>query len=103
MGNGYFEFKGRSGLIKMLKQYLPNSHYLVVAVSKKAYARPLERPFALRNFAAHENARSKKTARAAVGTNMSAAGAWLKKQNRFKGLTEPLCQLAAEIEEGAPY
>lgn len=103
VGNGYFDFKGRDGLIKTLKQYLPTSHYLVVAVSKAQYTQPLNRLLALRNFAAHESAKSKKAARAAVATNLSAAGAWLKRQNRFKGLSEPLRRLAAEIEAGAPY
>jgi len=37
IGNGFFDFKGRSGLIKKLKQYLPDDHYLVQAVSKPAY------------------------------------------------------------------
>ncbi|MFV2063878.1 MAG: hypothetical protein ACC726_10260 [Chloroflexota bacterium] len=64
---------------------------------------PLERLIALRNFAAHESSQSKKAAKLATGTNMSAAGAWLKRQGRFKELSRPLQRLALEIEAGAPY
>jgi hypothetical protein len=103
VGSGYFDFRGRDGLIKTLKQYLPDSHYLITAVKKPAYKDPLDRLIALRNFAAHESAKSKKTARETVGTNMSAAGAWLKRQNRLKNISALLKRLAAEIEAGAPY
>lgn len=103
VGSEYFDFRGRDGLIKKLKDYLPATHYLVVAASRPAYRQPLERMFALRNFAAHESPKSKAKARESTGANMSAAGAWLKRQGRFKDITGPLRRLAAEIEAGAPY
>ena len=28
-GGGYFDFKGRDGLIKTLKDYVPSNHYIV--------------------------------------------------------------------------
>lgn len=96
-------FRGARRTDQDAEEYLPKTHYLVVAVSKTAYKEPLERLFALRNFAAHESSKSKKTARAAIGTNTSAAGAWLKRQDRFKSISGPLSRLAAEIEAGAPY
>ena len=40
-GRGYFDFKGRDGLIKTLKQYLPDDHYLVEVVSKPFGCQPL--------------------------------------------------------------
>lgn len=103
MGTGYFDFRGRDGLIQRLKDFLPAAHYLVVAMSKPAYKRPIELLIALRNFAAHESPTSKAKARIAVGTNMSASGAWLKRQNRLNGISAPLRQLASEVEAGAPY
>lgn len=103
VGRGYFDFKGRDGLIKTLKDYLPGRHYLVVAIAKTVYKQQLEQLFALRNFAAHESTKSKKAARNAVNTNMSAAGAWLKRQGRLKSITRTLVRLADEIEAGAPY
>jgi hypothetical protein len=103
IGSGYFDFRGREGLIKTLKDFLPDSHYLVVAVKKTQFRVPLERLIALRNFAAHESPQSKRNARDAVGRRLSAAGAWLKVQNRFLDITAPLRVLANEIEAGAPY
>jgi hypothetical protein len=102
-GTGYFDFKGRDGLNQRLKDFLPASHYLVATVSKSAYRTPIERLIALRNFAAHDSPTSKTKARLAVGTNMSASGAWLKRQNRFAGISAPLKHLAIDLEAGAPY
>ena len=103
VGNGYFDFRGRDGLVQKLKEYLPSDHYLVEAVKKREYREPLNRLFALRNFAAHEGAKSKRAAVTATGTNMSAAGAWIKRRGRFKAISGPLVVLAAEIGTGAPY
>jgi hypothetical protein len=61
-GNGYFDFKGRDGLIRTLKEFVPGSHYLVTLVKEARYRDSLERLFALRNFAAHESSISKKRA-----------------------------------------
>jgi hypothetical protein len=102
-GGAYFDFRGRDGLMKTLKDYLPVTHYLVVAVAKPSYRQPVEQLIALRNFAAHESATSKQKARESVGTNMSAAGSWLKRGSRFNRLSGPLRQLASDIEAGAPY
>jgi hypothetical protein len=103
VGSGYFDFRGRGGLIQVLRDFLPDSHYLLASVKKAAYKKPIEQLIALRNFAAHESPVSKRKAREAVGTNMSAPGAWLKRQNRFSSISAPLKQLAAEIETGAPF
>jgi hypothetical protein len=75
-GNGYFDFKGRDGLIKTLKQFVSEDHYLLVAVKKTAYRDALNRLSTLRNFAAHESAPSKKAALTALGCkNLSSSGA----------------------------
>ncbi len=76
---------------------------MVVKPLKAAYKEPIERLIALRNFAAHESPVSKRKAREAVSTNMSAAGAWLKRKSRFATISAPLKQLAADIESGAPF
>jgi hypothetical protein len=105
-GGGYFDFKGRDGLIKTLTDYLPNSqprHYLVDAVRKQRYRTSLERLFALRNFAAHASPQSKERAKEAVGGNLSSAGAWIKRQGRFATISTDLKELAAEIKTRAPY
>ena len=71
IGGGYFDFRGRDGLVGHLRQYLPSDHYLIDVVKNNRYKRTLERTFALRNFAAHESAQGKKAARTAVGVNLS--------------------------------
>lgn len=104
VGDGYFDFGGKSGLVNTLKTYLPNTHYLVVEVRKQTYHRALESLFALRNFAAHDSWKSKKKALDVLGlVKMGSAGAWLKNQGRFKKITISLKTLANEININSPY
>ncbi|MGH9382061.1 MAG: hypothetical protein ACRD2Z_15815 [Thermoanaerobaculia bacterium] len=104
IGNGYFDFKGRDGLIQTLKEYVPADHYLVTAVKKDKYRESLERLSALRNLAAHNSAVAKTRAKKAVQQErMPDAGSWLKKHGRLKGIIDRLKELAEEIDAGAPY
>jgi hypothetical protein len=101
---GYFDFKGRDGLIKVLKGFVPDTHYLAVAVKKATYREALERLSALRNFAAHESDQSKHSALKAIdGKQIESTGAWLKREGRFKTVVDKLKDLAGEIENAAPY
>lgn len=102
-GGGYFDYRGRDGLLRTLKSFLVEDHYLVKTVRKGTYKQTLNRFIALRNFAAHGSPQSKRAAREAGGTNLSSAGAWLKRQQRFTTISEKLRQLAAEVESSAPY
>ncbi len=102
--DGYFDFKGREGLIKTFKQYLSDQHYLVVAVSKPVYKRTLELLSAARNYAAHESLQSKKTFKYHAGQGrIGSAGSWLKSQGRFQKISDNLKLLADEIQASAPY
>lgn len=75
LGDGYFAFKGRDGLIKLLKKYVPDDHYLVTIVKKSRYKGTLEKLTALRNFAAHESYQAKRAALKATGQErMGSAG-----------------------------
>ncbi len=104
IGDGYFDFRGRDGLIKTLNTYLSDQHYIAVAIRKNDYKDALERLSALRNFAAHDSAKSKRAALKAVGQNkLGSAGSWLKRQNRLTTICNSLKQLAAEIKLAAPY
>ena len=104
VGDGYFDFQGRDGLIKTLKGYLPAEHYLVEIVKKADYKETLERLSALRNFATHNSKPSKKRALDAIkGQRLASSGAWLKKQNRFGRMLDSLGRLADEVHEQAPY
>jgi len=103
-GTGFFDFKGRSGLIKTLKSFLPEAHYLVTTVKKPAYKEPLEQLTTLRNFAAHESQPSKRAALEAINAkNLSSSGAWLKRQDRFNLIANKLWALSNELNGLAPY
>jgi hypothetical protein len=102
-GGSYFDFRGRSGLIKTLKQYLPADHYLVKAVSRQKYKTAIDRMIALRNLAAHESAKGKRAASEVVGMNLNSAGAWVKRADRYDLIADRLFELAQEIEKKAPY
>lgn len=103
VGWRYFNFSGRDGLIRLLKKYVPNEHYLVEAVKRRKYKTALERIVALRNFAAHESDVSKLRAKAAVGCNLGSAGSWLKRQRRFRAIADRIGELASEIGASAPF
>lgn len=97
-GTGYFDFKGRDGLIKALKSIVPDAHYLVVTVRKADYRDALVRLITLRNFAAHESRCSKRAALEAIGQRrISTSGCWLKRQGRFDKISTNLKTLAMEI------
>ena len=103
-GRGYFDFKGRDGLIKTLKQYLPDDHYLVEVVSKAGYRNSLELRSAARNYAAHESQQSKDAFKKATGQDrVGAAGSWLKRPNRFQTIADRLKAMADEIHAEASY
>lgn len=103
-GDGYFDFAGRDGLIKTIKKVVPAAHWLPTIVSDAAYTDALKKLSALRNFAAHDSAVSKKRALDAIGgKGMSSSGAWLKRQGRFAALCTSLKAMSARIEAAAPY
>jgi hypothetical protein len=102
-GGGYFDFRGRDGLIKLLRRFVPEDHYLLQAVSRQKYRIALERVVALRNLAAHESRKGKAAARLAVNGNVASAGAWLKRAGRFNDINARLKELAEEIRDAAPY
>lgn len=104
IGSGYFDFKGRDGLIKTLKQFVPDNHYVITAVKHDNYRDALEQLSGLRNLAAHESGKSKRAALAAINAErLSASGAWLKKQNRMTTIIAKLKELADEIHLAAPF
>lgn len=104
VGDRYFDFRGRDGLIKTLKRYVSNDHYLLTAVSRDEYRQALEQLSALRNFAAHDSYPSKKSALHATGqTRMGSAGSWLKRNGRLDGICDSLNALSHDVHDAAPY
>jgi hypothetical protein len=103
-GGGYFDFKGRDGLIQRIKRFLPKDHYLLDVLRGPRFEGAINSLYALRNFAAHASPTSKVAAKKAIGAlNLGSAGAWLKKQGRFGQLVESLQLLGNEVEKRAPY
>ena len=103
VGGGYFDFRGRDGLIKELKKYVPDGHWLL-AVVKKSDKKALDRLVALRNWAAHESAQSKRVALRAINAQRAgSAGSWLKKQGRLDGLLHNLEVIGRDVARGAPF
>lgn len=95
MGDGYFDFRGRDGLIKTIGGFAPREHCFLEIVKDSSYKDAIERMVALRNFAAHDSNVSKKNALAAIpGSNLSSSGAWLKVNARFSDLSGPLKTMA---------
>jgi hypothetical protein len=104
VGNGYFDFKGRDGLIKLARRFVPELHYLVKVLKAPKYKDALEQLSALRNFAAHGSTKAKRMAIKAIGgERIGSAGSWLKSKNRFVTLCSLLKELSHAIEEESPY
>ncbi len=103
-GGGFFDFKGRDGLIKTIKGYVPAGHWLLEAVKQAQHKQTLDRMIALRNFAAHDSPASKRKALDTIGQRrVGGAGSWIKCQHRFSDMTTALTKLANEIEMRAPF
>lgn len=104
LGGRYFDFKGRDGLIRELKRYVPDSHYLVTIVRETKYRDALEKLTALRNFAAHESIQSKRSALKAINQErVGSSGSWLKVRGRFSEISSKLRELGQEVHDAAPY
>lgn len=104
LGGGYFDFKGRDGLIKTMRKFIPETHYLVEIVKKSEYKDALEQLTTLRNFAAHESTVSKQGALKATNqSKIGSAGSWLKTQGRYYNICHKLKKLGEDIKSKAPY
>ncbi len=103
-GDGYFDFSGRDGLLKTIKNIVPNDHWLPTIVRGNAYTAALKKLSALRNFAAHDSSVSKKRALEAIcQKRMSSSGAWLKREKRFAKICNSLKAMAEQIDAAAPH
>lgn len=103
-GGGFFDFKGRDGLIRTIRGYVPDDHWFLEVVKLVRHTKPLDRMIALRNFAAHESPASKRKVLDVIDQQqVGSAGSWIKRQGRFCEMTAALTKLADEIETKAPY
>ena len=93
-------------MIKTLKKYLPDNHYLITTINQRRYTSSLDTLSALRNYAAHESSQSKKKALDATNQRrMGGAGSFLKANGgrRFGEIVYELDHLAGRIADKSPY
>ena len=103
-GDGYFDFAGRDGLLRNIREVVPTNHWLYVIVKDSKYKASLDKLSALRNFAAHGSSVSKERALKAIKQKrMPSSGEWLVSQKRFDAICEDLKKMAEQIELKAPY
>ncbi len=102
--NGYFSFGDRSALIKRLKEFLPNDHWLVRAIRDHTHSDTFDRMMALRHLAAHNSKYSLRNAKEKAGvTRLAGAGVWYRAGRRYPSLLRSVRDLASAVEEAAPY
>ena len=117
-GDGYFDFKGRSGLIEEIGKIGPGGDWLLTIVEGTACSGALDKLSMLRNFAVHDTAVSRKRALKAIwqediktgkigkdlkGKHLPSSGAWIKEKSRLEDLCDSLKTMAREIEAAAPH
>ena len=91
-------------MIKVLKKYVPDDHYLLSIIRKAEYKSALEKLSSLRNFAAHDSIQSKNLALNVIKQKrIGTAGSWLKVQGRYSEISSSLKALGLEIANTAPY
>jgi hypothetical protein len=104
LGNGYFDFKGRDGLIGKLRRYLPENHFLVRSVKDETLKQSLERLSSLRNLAAHDSIQAKRAALKSTGQQrLKSTGHWLLKHRRCFKITNDMKLFAADLWRSAPF
>jgi hypothetical protein len=104
IADGYLDFRGRAGLIRLLKRFVPGDHYLVEVIKRVRYRDSLERLSALRNLAAHSGAVAKRRAKDVLqAERLGSAGTWLKREGRMQALLDSMAILAADVRRRAPY
>ena len=103
-GDGYFDFRGWDGLISTIREFVPKGHWFLEVVKNPKYKADIDKLVALRNFAAHGSAVSRKSALKAIDQKrLLSSGAWLKNKRRFNKICESLKRMAEEIEAEAPH
>jgi hypothetical protein len=104
IGTGYFDFKGRDGLLKTIRKFVPKTHYLYTTVKNAKYKDALEQLSALRNYAAHDSEGAKRAVLLATkAAKIGSAGAWLRVGGRFEDIASSLKKLAGRIKKEAPF
>lgn len=95
----FFDFRGRDGLCKILNEVIGKEHNIAKVFKSNQYKDVLLQLCAIRNYAAHNSAKSKRTAMETFNLErISSAGSCLKKQRRFENIVSQLLLLANDIK-----
>ena len=65
-GGGYFDFRGRDGLLREVQKIVPKTHWLYVELKKPSHRPTLNKLVGLRNYAAHGSEQSKQAVKEAI-------------------------------------
>jgi len=96
---GYFDFRGYSGLLDMLKGTIGNDHTFVSTIKKERYKTCINKMCAARNYAAHNSKQSKNAVKKVFNAqSISSAGSFLKSARRMADIIESLKALADEVK-----
>ena len=96
---GYFDFKGRGGLNKILNATIGSNHNVGKTIKNNKYGKTIDQLCSVRNYAAHNSTQAKKTVMEVYGLErISSPGSFLKKQNRFSALIAGLTELANDVK-----
>lgn len=99
---GFFDFKGRDGLIRIYRDLISGSHVVSKILKKDVYRKTINQLCAIRNYSAHNSKKSKETAKKEFEvTRISNAGKCLKQNKRFENIMAGLIALANDIKANA--
>lgn len=107
-GTGYFDFKGRSGLINVLRKFIPSTHFIFQTIKETTYTDSINKLVSLRNFAAHDSSKSKQLVLKELNRKrIKTSGAWLKKETNGKSnlsiIADDLKLLSSNIKSKANF
>ena len=96
---GFFDFKGRDGLSKMLNDFIGREHNVAKVFKNNIYKDAITQLCAIRNYAAYNSLQSKRSAMQAFGLiRISSAGSCLKQQHRFENIVSQILRLANDLK-----
>ena len=96
---GFFDFKGRGGLNKILNSTIGTNHNIGKTIKQTKYGDAIDQLCAVRNYAAHNSVQAKNAVLSVYKMKrIPAAGYFLMQQNRLKKIMRDLTDLANEVK-----
>lgn len=96
---GFFDFRGKSGLYKVLNEMIGADHTIATTFKKAEYKDTIDQLCTIRNYAAHNSYQSKQAVLKTFNLQrISSAGSFLKQQHRFENIANRLLELAEDVK-----